>query len=96
MNSCYHPVERAADTRSKPARNPERMILAEHTADCNPVVAAADTRNNPVERAVARDLLVFEVQQVPVSYVDAPDGVSVPVQVSVPAWIQILPHPPPH
>ena len=97
MNSCHHPVERAADTRRKPARNPERMILAEHTADCNPVVAAADTRNNPVERAVARGLLVFAVQQVPVSYVDAPDGVSVPVQVSVPARIQILlPHPLPH
>ena len=58
MNSCHHPVERAADTRRKPARNPERMILAEHTADCNPVVAAADTRNNPVERAAVRDLLV--------------------------------------
>ena len=97
MNSCHPPVERAADTRRKPARNPERMILAEHTADCNPVVAAADTRNNPVERAVARGLLVFAVQQVPVSYVDAPDGVSVPVQVSVPVRIQILlPHPLPH
>ena len=53
-----YPVEWAADTRRKPARNPERMILAEHTADCNPVVAAADTRNNPVERAAVRDLLV--------------------------------------